>query len=203
MLTRTILISAIMCISRAAIGSQGLSIGLGTEYLPLSKVEYGNPAQNSYDIYDNLFVEGGLYYNFDTGFRVGSILSLFGRTVTLGGNSPSDISAWGIGLLGDYEYSISESGSTNLVMGLDSGYSKFKDSNEFSRRSGDSYWVGIFGGLRYYFSPRYSLEIDYRVKWLEFNLAGDPVYTTFDFSGSSLRLALGYGFFAHGNSSGE
>lgn len=193
----------VICIPEAAFASQGMSVGVGTDYLPLSKVEYGNPAQNSYDIYDNLFVEGGLYYNFDTGFRVGSILSLFGRTVTLGGNSPSDISSWGVGLLGDYEYSISESGGTNLVLGIDSGYGKFKDSNEFSKRSDGSYWIAAFGGLRYFFNPRYFMEIDYRMKWLEYDLAGAPVYTKFDLSGSSLRLALGYGFYAHGNQSGK
>jgi hypothetical protein len=47
------------------LASEGFSISLGTEYLPLSKVEYGNPTVNSYEIYDNMSVESGLYYNFD------------------------------------------------------------------------------------------------------------------------------------------
>jgi hypothetical protein len=203
MLTRTIFILALCHAPQAFSASEGISIGLGTDYLPLGKVEFGNPIQNSYDFYDNMFVETGFYYNFNTGFRIGGLLTLFSRNINPGGNSSSDISSWGVGALGDYEYSISESGSTNLVLGIDSGYSKFKDSNDFAKRTDNSYWVAAFGGLRYFFNTRYFLEIDYRMKWQEFSLAGNPVDKSFDFSGSSLRLALGYGFFSHQNNPGE
>ena len=178
--------------------AEGVSIGLGTEYMPLSKVEYGNPVVSSFEIYDNMSVETGLYYSFDAGFRTGVIISRFSKSINTG-TSDSDISAWGAGILGDYEYEITESGSTRLVFGMDTGYSKFKE-NSFTDRSDDSYWAAFFGGIRYFFSARYFFEFDYRMKWQEFNLVGVPSNgapdKTFKFSGSSLRLALGYGFFS-------
>jgi hypothetical protein len=178
---------------RATFAAEGFSIGLGTEYLPLSKVEYGNPVVSSYEIYDNMSVETGLYYNFDAGFRTGVIVTLFSKSINPG-NSSSDISLWGAGFLGDYEYELTESGSTRLVLGMDTGYSRFKE-NSITDRSDDSYWAAFFGGIRYFFSTRYFFEFDYRMKWQEFNLVGVP-YKAFKFSGSSLRLALGYGFFS-------
>ena len=174
--------------------SKGFSISLGTEYLPLSKVEFGNPAVNSYEIYDNMSVESGLYYCFEPGFRAGTIASFFNKNVDTG-NSSSDLFSWGIGILGDFEFKISESGNTRLLLGTDTGFAKLRDSNDFSKRSDDSYWASFFGGIRYFFSSRYYFELDYRMKWQEFELIGAPVDKSFDFSGSSLRLSLGYGFF--------
>lgn len=182
-------------ISNGVLASEGISISLGTEYLPLSKVEFGSSDRNSYEIYDNMSVESGLYYSFDEGFRTGAIVSFFSKNISPG-NSSSDISSWGVGFLGDYEYEITESGGTRLVFGMDTGFSRFKDSNSFSKRTDDSYWAAFFGGIRYFFSSRYFFEFDYRMKWQEFNLVGEPVEKTFEFSGSTLRLALGYGFFA-------
>jgi|GEM_PF-3170342 len=183
---------------RGLFAAEGISIGLGTEYLPLSKVEFGNPVVSSFEIYDNMSVETGLYYSFDAGFRAGVIISLFSKNINTG-TSNSDISTWGVGFLGDYEYEITESGSTRLVLGMDSGYSKFKE-NSYTDRSDDSYWAAFFGGVRYFFSTRYFFEFDYRMKWQEFNLVGVPANGSpdkaFKFSGSSLRLALGYGFFS-------
>jgi hypothetical protein len=86
---------------------------------------------------------------------------------------------------------------------MDTGYSRFKDSNDFSNRSDNSYWASFLAGIRYFFSARYYFEFDYRVKWQEFELTGDPVPKRFDFSGSSLRLALGYGFFSQKDSTEE
>ena len=184
--------------------ARGISIGLGMEYLPMAKVEFGNPVISRYEIYDNMSIESGLYYNFDTGFRTGAVVSLFSKSINPGANGNSDISSWGIGVLGDYEYRISESGSTGLVFGMDAGYGRFKDSNNFSKRTDDSYWAAFFGGIRYFPGARYFLELDYRMKWQEFDLVGVPADgipdKTFKFSGSSLRLSLGYGFFSHQNS---
>ena len=117
----------IIC-TQGLFAAEGISIGLGTEYLPLSKVEYGNPVVSSYEIYDNMSVETGLYYNFDAGFRTGVIVTLFSKSINPG-NSSSDISLWGAGFLGDYEYELTESGSTRLVLGMDTGYSKFKENS--------------------------------------------------------------------------
>lgn len=177
-------------------GARGFSIGLGTEYLPLSSVEYGNPVVNRYEIYDNMSIESGLYYNFDSGFRTGVIVSLFSKSINTG-NSDSDISSWGVGVLGDYQYEITESGNTRLVSGIDTGYSRFKEKS-FTNRSDESYWAAFFVGVRYFFSTRYFFEFDYRMKWQQFDLEGTPP-KTFKFSGSSLRLALGYGFFSDDN----
>jgi len=189
----------VFCLS-GLFAAEGISIGLGTEYLPLSKVEFGNPVVSRYEIYDNMLIESGLFYNFEAGFRTGAIVSLFNKSIRLGTGGDSDISSWGVGILGDYEYEITESGSTRLVFGMDTGYGRFKDSNDFSKRTDDSYWAAFFGGIRYFFSARYFLEFDYRMKWQEFNLIGVPADgtqdKTFKFSGSSLRLGLGYGFFS-------
>lgn len=184
-------------IAQEACAARGFSIGLGTEYMPLSSVEFGNPVVNRYEIYDNMSIESGVYYNFNSGFRIGTIVSLFSKSINTG-TSSSDISSWGVGILGDYQYEITESGSTRLVLGMDSGYSKFKESS-FTDRSDESYWASLFGGVRYFFSSRYFFEFDYRMKWQEFDLLGTPP-KAFKFSGSSLRLALGYGFFSDENS---
>jgi hypothetical protein len=180
-----------------ACAARGFSIGLGTEYMPLSSVEFGNPVFNRYEIYDNMSIETGAYYNFNSGFRIGTIVSLFSKSINTG-NSTSDISSRGVGILGDYQYEITESGNTRLVLGMDSGYSKFKEDS-FTDRSDESYWAALFGGVRYFFSTRYFFEFDYRMKWQEFDLVGTPP-KAFKFSGSSLRLALGYGFFSDENS---
>ena len=187
----------LMILSQGAYAARGFSIGLGMEYMPLSSVEFGNPFVNRYEIYDNMSIEMGAYYNFNSGFRIGTIVSLFSKSINTG-TSSSDISSWGVGVLGDYQYEITESGSTRLVLGTDSGYSKFKE-NSFTDRSDESYWAALFGGVRYFFSARYFFEFDYRMKWQEFELMGTPP-KTFKFSGSSLRLALGYGFFSDENS---
>jgi hypothetical protein len=182
--------------------SRGFSIGLGTEYSPISSVEFGNPDVLRYEIYDNLSIESGLYYNYGSGFRTGAIISIFSKSVNTG-NTDSDISSWGIGVLGDYEFEITESGGTRLVFGMDTGYSKFKE-NSYTNRNDESYWAAFFGGVRYFFSTRYFFEFDYRMKWQEFDLLGIPATgipdKTYKFSGSSLRLALGYGFFSDDNS---
>lgn len=188
----------ILLTSFTAIASQGISIGIGIEYMPIGKIEYGNPVIKRYEFYDNMSVESGLYYNFETGFRAGAFLSLFNKNTELT-NSTMDISFWGIGLLGDYEYEITETGTTRLVFGFDSGYSKFKDNNDNGDSSDESFWVAGFGGVRYFFSDRYFFEFDYRMKMQEFNLNGVPE-KAYLFSGSNLRIALGYGFFSGRNS---
>lgn len=177
--------------------SKGISVGLGTEYTPLSSVEFGNPPEYRYEFYDNMSIESGLFYNFSSGFRTGVIITLFSKSINTE-TSDSDISSWGVGILGDYQYKITESGSTRLVFGMDTGYSRFKE-NSYTNRSDESYWASFFGGVRYFFSNRYFFEFDYRMKWQEFDLLGVPA-KTFIFSGSSLRLALGYGFFSDDNS---
>lgn len=193
---------SILILPGALYASRGFSIGLGTEYIPISSVEFGNPVVNRYEIYDNMSIESGLYYNYDSGFRTGVIVSLFSKSINVG-NSDSDISSWGAGFLGDYEYEITESGSTRLVFGMDTGYSRFKEKS-YTNRDDESYWAAFFGGVRYFFSNRYFFEFDYRMKWQEFDLLGVPANgipdKTFKFSGSSLRLALGYGFFSDENS---
>jgi len=188
----------ILLTTYAAIASQGISIGIGIEYMPVGKIEYGNPPTgNRYEFYDNMSVESGLYYNFETGFRTGAFLSLLSKNTELT-NSTVDISYWGVGLLGDYEYEITETGTTRLVFGFDSGYGKFNDKNDNGVRSDESFWVAGFGGVRYFFSDRYFFEFDYRMKWQEFNLSGVPE-KAYLFSGSNLRIALGYGFFTGRN----
>lgn len=189
-------------ITQEACAARGFSIGLGMEYVPLSSVEFGNPVVSRYEIYDNMSIESGVYYNFNSGFRIGTIISLFSKSINTDTRS-SDISSWGVGILGDYQYEITESGSTRLVLGMDSGYSKFKE-NSYTNRNDESYWASLFGGVRYFFSARYFFEFDYRMKWQEFELVGVPSTAIPDkiykFSGSSLRLALGYGFFKDENS---
>jgi len=188
---------AVLIFPAAGYATKGISIGLGTEYSPMSKVEFGNPVVNSYEIYDNMTIESGLYYNFSSGFRTGVIVSLFNKNINTD-YSDSDISSWGVGVLGDYEYEITESGSTKLVFGMDTGYSRFKE-NSYTNRSDESYWAAFFGGVRYFFSSRYFFEFDYRMKWQEYDLLGVPP-KTYKFSGSTLRLALGYGFLSDDDS---
>jgi hypothetical protein len=174
----------------------GVSAGMAMEYNPIAKLSYPNSGDAEYEIVDNITWEPGVYYNFSTGFRAGTFFNLYNKTLDIGGTVPrSKLSSWGLGMLGDYAYELTESGETLLVAGMEIGYSEFKDDNENTRRTSGSVWVAGIGGLRFYFTPSFSIELDYRIKWHQYDMSGMPA-KIYDFSGSTIRLSVGYGLYS-------
>jgi hypothetical protein len=174
----------------------GVSAGMALEYNPIAKLSYPNSGDAEYEIVDNITWEPGVYYNFSTGFRAGTFFDLYKKTLDMGGTvSRSKLSSWGIGMLGDYAYEMTESGGSLLVAGMEIGYGEFKDDNEHAKRSGGSVWVAGIGGLRFYFTPSFSIELDYRIKWHQYDMTGTPA-KSYDFSGSTIRISVGYGLYS-------
>lgn len=195
---KTILYLIIMLIlSSYAVGRafSGISAGVGMEYNPIAKLTYPNSGAE-YEIVDNVTWEPGIYYNFATGFRTGTFLDYYSKTFDPGGTiAKSKLSSWGIGLLGDYAYEMTVSGRTLLIGGMEIGYGEFTDDNENARRTGGSVWIAGIGGLRYYFTPSFSMELDYRIKWHQYDLSGEPA-KSYDFSGSTVRISVGYSLYS-------
>ncbi len=174
----------------------GVSAGMAMEYNPIAKLSYPNSGDTEYEIVDNITWEPGVYYNFSTGFRAGSFFSLYNKTFDSGSTEPrSELSSWGIGLIGDYAYEMTDSGRSLLIGGMEIGYGEFTFDNANARRSSGSVWVAGIGGLRYYFTSSFSMELDYRIKWHQYDLSGEPA-KSYDFSGSTIRISVGYGLYS-------
>ncbi len=174
----------------------GVSAAMAIEYNPIAKLSYPNSGGAEYEIVDNVTWEPGVYYNFATGFRAGTFFSLYNKTFDSGGTVPRyRLLSWGIGLLGDYAHELTESGRTLLISGMEIGYGEFTDDNVNSKRSSGSVWIAGIGGLRYYFTPGLSMELDYRIKWHQYDLTGTPA-KSYDFSGSTIRISMSYGFYS-------
>jgi hypothetical protein len=182
---------------------EGLSVLLAMEYNPLARLSYQNGSEQEYDIVDNISWEPGIYYNFTTGFRTGAFFQYY-RKNTEAGTTEYKLSSWGIGILTDYGYEITESGRTLLVAGMETGYGEFTDRNNVTvrKQSGGALWIAGLAGMRYYFTPGLSVELDYRIKWHQYDLSGTPA-KSYDFSGSTLRLSLGYRIFSTDKKSGD
>lgn len=174
----------------------GVSAVMAMEYNPIAKLSYPNSGDTEYEIVDNITWEPGVYYNFSTGFRAGTFFNLYNKTLDIGGTVPrSKLSSWGIGMLGDYGYEMTDSGRSLLIAGMEIGYGEFKDDNEDTSRNGGSVWVAGIGGLRFYFTPSFSIELDYRIKWHQYDMSGTPA-KSYDFSGSTVRISVGYGLYS-------
>ena len=199
MKTTLILASVIIFYSNPAIHAfNGVSAGIGMEYIPIAKLSYPNSGGAEYEIVDNVTWEPGVYYNFATGFRTGTFFSLYNKTFESVGAEPrSRLSSWGIGLLGDYAYEMTDSGRSLLIAGMEIGYGEFTYDNQNAKRTSGSVWIAGVGGVRYYFTPGLSMEFDYRIKWHQYDLTGTPA-KTYDFSGSTIRISMSYGFYSPG-----
>ena len=193
----TAVITAIGAYAAIAEGA-GYSIGLGIEYNPIARLDYINESQIDLDVVDNVALEPGIYYSLSNGFRAGVIYSIYSKKVTRSDTRIADLSSWGIGLLGDYGYEMTESGMTLLVGGMEAGYGELTDKNEFSERTRGGVWIAGLGGIRYYFTRALSMEMDFRMKWLRYDFTEVPL-KSYDFSGSTIRITLGYGIYSSKN----
>jgi hypothetical protein len=178
----------------AAQAANGFDIGAGLLYNPTARLEYAGNPEADYEIIDNVIWVPRMLYDFGNGFRAGAHFDIYKKRIFPGGSTRSDVSFWGAGLLGEYDYAITESGRTLVVGGMETGYERLTDrSNSMSARVA-SIGVAAYGGVRYMFSPRFSLEMDYHFGWLEFDLNASPK-RKYNYSGSGLRLSIAYQFY--------
>lgn len=180
---------------------EGISVNLGLEYDPIAKLDYVDTNQPSIEIFDNISWEAGLFYNSRTGFRTGAFFDYYGKTVERTDTRNSKLTEWGIGMLGDYGYELTESGKTFLVGGMETGYGNLRDKNEFSSKRNGALWVAGIVGIRHYFSRSFSMEMDYRIKWLQYEFNSVP-RKNYNFSGSTVRFTLGYGIYSEKSEGG-
>jgi len=192
---KSVIIAALMLFSGiSSASSEKFTISGGLDYDPIAKLEYPNTYQATQEIVDNVYWEVGLFYNMPTGFRVGTIFDFYGKSFNRIYSGKTDLSSIGIGILGDFAFDITESGRTKLLGAMETGYSNLKDKNEFNSQSAGALWVAGYGGVRYFFRSRLYMEMDLRAKWQRFDFSGVPG-KIYDFSGTTLRLAVGYSFF--------
>jgi opacity protein-like surface antigen len=178
----------------------GFSIGAGLIYNPTAKLEYFRNHEADYQIVDNIVWEPRLIYDFENGFRGGVRAGFYKKRIFPGGSTRSDITFWNLGFLGEYGYEITETGRTLVLGGMEIGYGNLTDKSNLNSATAGSFGVAAFGGVRHLFSRRISLQLDYRLGWLEFDLGGVPE-KKYNYSGSGLRLAVDYQF--HFRSSGS
>jgi len=180
-----------------AAGFSGISLNFGVEYDPIAKFKYVNSSLPGQDIVDNIGWEPGVFYYFPAGFRAGTFFSYYKKEIGRNDNEKSHLSSWGIGVLGDYGYEITETGRTFLVGGMEVGYGDMTDKNQYSSNSSGAFWIDGIGGIRYFFTRTLSMEFDYRMKWLQYDFTEVP-RKNYDYSGSTLRISLGYGIYSSG-----
>ncbi|MEE9553562.1 MAG: outer membrane beta-barrel protein [candidate division Zixibacteria bacterium] len=191
-----IIVLAVIGIHAAEAASfNGYSISLGMEYNPIAKLDYENDSQIDLDVVDNITWEPGVYFSHPNGFRVGVIFAYYGKTIDRGDTRIAELSSWGVGVLGDYGYDMTESGKTFLVGGMEAGYGELTDKNEFAERTRGGVWIAGLGGIRYYFSRALSMEMDFRIKFLRYDFTEVPL-KSYDFSGPTIRITLGYGIYS-------
>jgi len=166
-------------------------VNFGFEYNPMAKLEYLNNSRSGLDIVDNIAWEPGIFYGFADGFRVGLIFDYYAKTIDRGGTQSADLKSWGIGLVGDYAYEITESGRTSLVGGMESGYGELTDENDYSIKTEGGVWIAGIGGIRHYFNRAFFMEMDFRMKWQQYEFTGVP-RKSYDYSGPTIRINLGY-----------
>lgn len=173
----------------------GVVASLGFEYIPIARLEYVDQSGISQDVVDNITWEAGFYYAFPEGLRVGSVISYYAKRIARSDTRNTDLNSWAISLTGDYGYEMTESGRTLLVGGMEIGYGQMTDKNEFNHRSAGAVSIAGIGGIRHYFSKVISMEIDFRMKWQQYEFSGIP-RKNYDYSGPNLRFNLACGIFA-------
>jgi hypothetical protein len=171
--------------------SAGITIGLGFDYIPFVKMQYVNNPSLDLDIVDNIAWHGRVIYDFENGLRAGSIFNYYKKGTDENGFRSIKLTQWGIGLTGDYSYDITESGTTFLVGGMETGYGELSDRTAPPAVTVGSIWVGGLAGLRFHVVQNFWCELDYRLIYLEYEING-PIPKKYLFSGSSLRLTLEY-----------
>ena len=169
----------------------GVTLGLGLDYTPIVKLQYVNNPDLDYELVDNIAWQGQAFYDFGNGFRAGGIFDIYKRNVHEADFRSIKLSQWGVGLVGDYGYGITETGNTLLVGGMEAGYGELSDKASSPTITAGSVWVGGLAGLRFHITYNFWCELDYRLIWLEYEI-NSPNPKKYLFSGSSLRLALEY-----------
>ncbi|OGC93763.1 MAG: hypothetical protein A2W25_06520 [candidate division Zixibacteria bacterium RBG_16_53_22] len=169
----------------------GVTLGLGLDYTPIVNLQYVNNPDLDYEIVDNIAWQGRAFYDFENGFRAGGIFDYLRKSSGEGGFRSIELSQWGIGLVGEYGYEITETGNTILVGGMETGYGELSDKTNSPTVTAGSIWIGGLAGLRFHVTHNFWCELAYRFIWLEFEI-NSPNLKKYLFSGSSLRLTLEY-----------
>jgi len=180
---------------------ESVSLGLAVEYLPTATVEKGEFGQHEESVYDNLSIQSSIRLGLPAGFKMGPLFSYYRKTIESESASPADVSIWGVGVFADYGYEFTESGRALFVLGTETGYSQLAEDILNEKRSNGAMWIDGVGGFRYLMSPSYSLELDYLLKWSNYDIEGVPL-RHYKYSGSTLRLLIEYTLFANNKNEG-
>jgi hypothetical protein len=171
--------------------AEGVRIGLGFDYIPISKVEYVRNPELNFQVFDNIIWQGRAAYDFGNGFNAGAFFDYYSRQIHPQGYLTSDLALLGIGFFGDYSYEMTDSGHLLLVGGLETGYGRLTDKSGATNNSDGSLLIAGLAGLRFTVAPRLWLNTAYRLSFEKFGPLG-PRQKKYLFSGSSLKLLLEY-----------
>ena len=170
-----------------------IDLGMSVIYFPTARLDYYYSSNASYQLVDNIFWQSEITYVLGHGFRVGAIVSLYKKGLDLDSHNRVDISMWEAGLAGNYAYSFTEAGHTFLILGAELAYANINDRANTYKDSKASVLLAGYVGMRYVMFHNTSIEVDYRLNSLEFNIKKTP-QRKYKFTGNSLKLTLGYEF---------
>lgn len=174
-----------------AMASEGIRLGAGFDYIPIAKLEYESNLQAKTEIFDNIIWQGRASYDFGNGLKSGILFDYLAKSYSPGPFRKSDLTLWGIGLIGDYGYELTDTGHALLVGGAELGYAHLTDNSGGSSGKAGSFWIAGIAGLRFLIFRKIWLESDYRLTFQEFGPLG-TLEKKYLLSGSGLRLFLEY-----------
>jgi hypothetical protein len=187
-----LLVSVAIALGFSYIHAAKVDIGMSMIYFPLARLDYTYSPNAGYELVDNLFWQPEVTYNLGHGFRIGAIASIYKRGFNYNSVTRKNVSLTGIGIIGNYAYSFTEAGHTFLTLGAETGYAMLHERS-FGVSTSGSAWMAGYVGMKYIIYRGASVEIDYRLSRLEFDIKKTPE-RKYKFNGNSLKLTLGYEF---------
>jgi hypothetical protein len=170
-----------------------INLGMSMIYFPTAKISYTYSSNAGYELVDNIFWQPEITYDLGYGVKVGVIASIYKKGYNYDSVTRKNVSLLEAGVTGNYGYRFTESGRTLLTLGAELGYAQLTEKAYGASGHKGSAWMAGYVGMRYIMFRSASLELDYRLSRLEFDIAKSPA-RKYNFSGNSLKLTLGYEF---------
>jgi hypothetical protein len=171
--------------------AEGMRIGLGFDYIPITKADYVRNPEANFEIYDNIVWQGRVSYDFGNGFTTGGLFEYYQKRIHPQGYLTTDLSLWDAGMQFSYGYELTESGHALLIGGIETGYARLTDKSGAVKTPAGAFTLTGLAGLRFMIAKRLWLETDYKLSLMDFG----PITSRekkYLFSGSGVRLMLDY-----------
>jgi hypothetical protein len=182
-------LSILICVEPFA--AEGVRVGVGFDYIPITKAKFVRNPESNYEIFDNILWRGQVSYDFGNGFMAGGFFDYYKKTIHPQSYLTTHLSLWDAGLSFIYGYELTDSGHTLLLGGAETGYARLTDKSGMVKTPAGAFTLTGLAGLRFMIAKRFWLETDYKLGLMDFG----PITSRekkYLFSGSGLRLMLDY-----------